>query len=197
MEDWKDISELEIVRIAEKHNVDPKIIKGIVGEWYYYRYMADESYFRFEPGGFEISSLELAELSLFYHEHHALIESENHITTFEKVVFYPKKPDSLPLRLSPYFANTLIRTLFSDLKKKGLLLSENEARRVLSTPKKLGKQPEPSKAERNYLIVGAASTLRYEKIWRYSEIISELLSAMNIDEIKPGAIRRIVNRSQS
>ena len=199
MEDWKKISEFEIERISEKYKVDSFIIKRVVTEWYIYHYMGKrtEEFFKDEPTESDIKdrSNDLATASLFYYNHKDLIEDESQ-DIFEKVVFYPLKSDSDPLRFSQHFANTILKSFLIDFNKKGYLINENMAKEILKKPDRIGKGPEIAKANRNNMIKAAASFLKDKKVRCYAAVLSDLLFAMNIEEISPGAIRLIVKRSQ-
>lgn len=196
MIEWKDISDSDLEQIAMRFKIDINILNRLMTEWYYYFFMGKNWHDYIDPEYYPedrcIRTLDLALLSIFYHENKAMIKSKNP-SYFEKVVFVPKNRAAEDLKLNSYFANQLVTSYLKKF-EDWEIMNKEDAIELLAKEHRRGKRPEVCIAERDDLIKGAANFLKSNDIRVYAPVIKELLSKMDIALIETGTIRRIVNR---
>jgi len=195
----KKIPQYEIEKIAAKNKVDVSIINGLLEEWEinfclseYYKPLqeldlsADEINSRME---------DWANLCHFYHINQSAIELEDP-AIFKWADFrYPQR-GTKSLKLSRFYANQIIKTYLKKLIANNQLLDKVGAEEILKNKHRIGKQQVRRIIERNWLIIIGADYLKSLNVKRkYAPIISDLLSILGIDEMTPGNIRQIINRS--
>lgn len=198
MSKWKEVQDNYIQQIAEKHRVDKSIIDSLVSEWQRILFVNEEwDNVKYEPSGKEvvIRTIDLAKLSILYHENIEAFESEDP-NVFLRSVLTKQDTELKSLKLSSATTNWIIKTYLQKLKKSNQLLSKDEAHRVIRQLEGRPNQYRPTDIYSMYINT-AIEFLKVERVTHYASIISELLSLMGIAEIKPGAIRRHAGRLSS
>ncbi len=193
--DSKKNSAVDIERLSAKYKIKPEDLNNLLREWSLYLFYAKEySDYPDEEKGSELSTVELASLSLFYYENKTKIDADN-ISLLDKAKFTPHHPADQPLKLSGYYASKIINHYLRYMKEGKRLFSEELAEKILEQKRKPGKGKESSKVGRDELVKMAASYLKLEGYNNYASLIKELLSKMGIAEIGIGTVRQIIHRS--
>jgi len=198
MRKFEDISQDVIKHIANKHHVDPSIIKGLIEYWKIE--LALNDYYKplqkLDLPNDEIDTIydELAQLCLLYHDH-SVFNSENP-EIFTNARFKYSRSGKL-FKLSRHFANQVIKSYFEKLKADGNLLNRAMAEEILEEYHHHGKRQIKGNIERNWLIKIGAEYLKTLKVERkYAQIISDIFIHLG-ENISPGNVRKIATGSKS
>lgn len=201
MGNLKKVTKDEIEKIAEEHNIDESLIRGVINYLEEYLKYYYDSFQEFKKLPFpkyddlpwsKAPKKEWAKLSLIFHANKKEIELPEP-KIFDKSTFIQSKGFKESTILSEFVTNHIMKTYLEKMANENLLFDQDKAKEIMDFEIKRGKRPQNTTTKRNEMIKLASDFLRENGITEYSPVVRSIIIQYGFKKLSKASIRGIAN----